>query len=151
MAWEGTAALENNTRIACSQRFVLKSRDGYVWWGEPGMLKAWWDSLRSCAWAAAAAGPDCDPQRGRFMLAFSPHGMAHASSLLLLLCGNPPFHLCFPVEREQPVLGSAHPGALLQRLPACRLLTVPDIPHLLGSPKFSSSFGHRLQLCAYML
>lgn len=83
------------------------------------------------AWAAAAAGPGCDLQHGRFLLAFGLRGTGHTSSLLLLRCGTPSFHLCFPAEHDQPMLGSAHPGALLQPLPACQFLAVPDIPALL--------------------
>lgn len=100
---------------------------------------------------------------------------------------KPLFHPCSPGGQEKLVLGSVHPGTSLQQLPACQLLTVPDIPDLLqwhrcpsllqkgllftvflykiwsclvvttewlgsaGSPKFSSLFGHRLQLCAYIL
>lgn len=174
------AVLVNYPRVSCSKWFVLKSQHGCVWWEEPGMLKAW----EAAAWTTAGAGPGCDLQHGRITLAF---GLCGDSPCKQSALWKPLFHPCSPGGQEKLVLGSVHPGTSLQQLPACQLLTVPDIPDLLqwhrcpsllqkgllftvflykiwsclvvttewlgsaGSPKFSSLFGHRLQLCAYIL
>lgn len=87
------AVLVNYPRVSCSKWFVLKSQHGYVWWEEPGMLKAW----EAAAWTTAGAGPGCDLQHGRITLAFGLCRTAHASSLL---CGNPSFTHALLVDRR---------------------------------------------------
>lgn len=139
---------------------------------EEGMVGHEGDSLGSwyLGW------PGCDFQHGRFTLAFSLCGMAHASSLLLLLCENPTrllwsvssqctavptralcfsgslcipdllqWNLCFSLLQKGSLF-----AIFLCNIWSCSMVRTEWLGSA-GSPTFSSSFGHSLLLCAYML
>lgn len=85
-------------------------------------LAAWWE-----AWGAGACTvlrpPAWETHTSlQFCVGWPVQAACSSCSV-----GPPPFVLCCPTEHEQPVLGSAQPGAVLQWLPACQLLAVPDI------------------------
>lgn len=137
------------------------------------------------AWAAAAAGPGCDLQHGRFTLPLVCVGWPMQAACSFCSVKSPHFTCAFLLSTSLRCSavpawalccsGSPRAGCSLIFLTCCSaifalpyykkgslfiiflykiwscLVVKTEWLGSAGSPKFSCSFGYRLQLCVYML